>query len=63
VLERVDPLLATPIQLSQDEFESLVIFVRDGLLDSRAGPPSLCGLVPPTVPSGMTPLQFERCRK
>ena len=36
VLARIDPLLATPIRLSDHEFDDLVNFVRDGLLDERS---------------------------
>ena len=36
VRARVDPLLAYPIRLAPDEFDSLVVFVRSGLLDPRA---------------------------
>ena len=36
MLQTVDPLLAQPINLTDDEFNHLVTFVRDGLLDSRA---------------------------
>src|SRR4030095_8753275 len=41
VLTNVDPILATPIQLTDDEFQQLVDFVRNGLLDRRATPESL----------------------
>jgi Carboxypeptidase regulatory-like domain len=61
VLARVDPLLARPTQLTPDEFESLVAFVRTGLLDPRAEPRNLCSLIPATLPSGMPPLRFEQC--
>jgi cytochrome c peroxidase len=61
VLQRLHPLLADPIALSRDEFESLVAFVRTGLLDSRAERQSLCSLVPSVLPGGMTPLRFEGC--
>jgi cytochrome c peroxidase len=61
VLARLDPLLATPIELSPEEFRNLVAFVRDGLLDERAKKEHLCKLVPRAVPSGFTPLKFERC--
>jgi cytochrome c peroxidase len=63
VLARLDPLLAEPIDLRPQEFQDLVAFVRDGLLDERASKQHLCKLVPRTVPSGFTPLQFERCPK
>ena len=61
VLDRLDPRLAAPETLSGDELASLVAFVRTGLLDPRALPQHLCSLVPPVLPSGMTPLRFEGC--
>jgi cytochrome c peroxidase len=61
VLERVDPLLATPIELSSTEFEALVAFVRDGLLDQRAKRQDLCALIPRSVPSGYPTMRFEEC--
>lgn len=59
VLARLDPLLATPILLTDEEFAQLVDFVRDGLLDPRAQPEHLKVLVPQAVPSGRPTLQFE----
>jgi hypothetical protein len=35
VLERLDPLVTTRLELSREEFDALVAFVRDGLLDAR----------------------------
>ena len=61
VLDRLDPRLATPLVLRPDELESLVTFVRTGLLDPRAAPRRLCSLVPASLPSGMPPLRFEQC--
>jgi len=61
VLARVDPILTNPIDLSAEEFENLVAFVRDGLLDSRATKQNLCKLVPATVPSGFPTMLFENC--
>jgi cytochrome c peroxidase len=61
VLARVDPLLARPIDLSADEFQNLVAFVRDGLLDERATKQNLCRLVPNRVPSGFPTMRFETC--
>ncbi len=61
VLERVDPRLATPIDLTSNEFDNLVAFVRDGLLDERARKQNLCTLAPAAVPSGFTTMQFEGC--
>jgi len=61
VLERIDPLLATPIDLSAREFNALVAFVRDGLLDERAKRQSLCDLIPAAVPSGFPTMRFEGC--
>ena len=61
VLARVDPLLATPIELTPAEFANLVAFVRDGLLDERARKHSLCRLAPDAVPSGLPTMRFEGC--
>lgn len=59
VLARVDPILAEPIMLTDDEFAQLVAFVRHGLLDPRARPAHLRRFVPRTLPSGRMPLVFE----
>jgi cytochrome c peroxidase len=59
VLARVDPLLAQPITLTDEEFRQLVAFVRNGLLDPRAKPGNLRLLVPRVVPSGRPVLVFE----
>lgn len=61
VLERLDPRLREPLDLSGAEFEDLVQFVRDGLLDPRARPRALCALVPDVVPSGARVARFEGC--
>jgi cytochrome c peroxidase len=60
-LERVDPYVATPIGLSKDEIDDLLAFVRDGLLDARAKKQALCEMIPASVPSGETLLEFEDC--
>jgi len=59
MLTRVDPILATPIQLTDDEFQQLVDFVRDGLLDRRATPDVLKKQIPKSVPSGFPVLKFQ----
>jgi cytochrome c peroxidase len=59
VLARLDPLVATPKLLTGTQFDDLVAFVRDGLLDPRTTPQKLRKLVPHTVPSGRPPLTFE----
>jgi len=59
VLERVDSVLISPIQLTEEEFDQLVDFVRNGLLDSRAKPDRLRKLIPTSVPSGFPVLVFE----
>jgi cytochrome c peroxidase len=63
VLARTDPLLINPPQLTAEEFENLVEFIRTGLLDPRAERQNLCSLIPPIVPSGMLPMRFEECRQ
>ena len=60
-LDRIDPLLVTPIRMDGHEFEALVAFVRWGLLDDRASKQDLCELVPATVPSGFPTMLFEEC--
>jgi len=62
VLARLDPLLQTPIPLTGGEFEALVAFVRDALLDERATSQDLCPLIPGSVPSGYSTMIFEECR-
>jgi cytochrome c peroxidase len=62
VLKRLDPLLRHPIELTPREFDDLVAFVRDGLLDERAKPENLCKLVPDKVPSGLPVLNFQACQ-
>jgi cytochrome c peroxidase len=59
VLARLDPLLATPVALSEEEFDDLVAFVRYGLLDPRARPEHLHQLIPGQLPSGRPTLTFE----
>ena len=52
VLARLDPALAAPINLTNDEFRQLVGFLRNGLLDPSAKPEHLRKLIPRRVPSG-----------
>ncbi len=59
VLARIDPLLANPVYLSDEEFRQLLSFVRNGLLDPRARPENLRKLVPKSVPSAKPVLIFE----
>ena len=56
---RIDPILATAIDLTDAEFRQLVDFVRHGLLDERAQPEKLRRLIPRSVPSGSSVLTFE----
>jgi len=59
VLERLDPLLRTPVRLTENEIQSLVDFVRDGLLDPAARPQLLRRLIPEKLPSGLAGLLFR----
>ena len=59
VLERLDPLLRTPPQLTDEELQSLVDFVRDGLLDPAARPQHLRRLIPERLPSGLAGSLFR----
>jgi len=62
VLKRLDPLVAQPIVLTKAEFDDLVAFVRDGLLDPRAKPEEMCKKIPKKVPSGKPLQKFEECK-
>jgi cytochrome c peroxidase len=59
VLDRLDPLLRTPVRLSEEEFGWLVDFVRSGLLDPDARPMRLRRLLPEKLPSGQPNLIFQ----
>jgi cytochrome c peroxidase len=61
VLDRLDPLLRKPIDLSRQEFGDLVRFVANGLLDPGAKKENLCALVPDKVPSGRPVFKFQGC--
>jgi len=60
-LVSVDPSLAPSRQLSEQEIIDLIQFVRTGLLDRRVNAKTLCGLMPPSVPSGRTLLKDVSC--
>jgi cytochrome c peroxidase len=59
VLARLDPRLSAPLSLSGAEFQDLVAFVRDGLLDPAAEPDRLRRLIPEKLPSGLPLFTFE----
>ena len=59
VLARLDPLLAAPVKLTDQEFSQLVAFVRDGLTDKRARVGKLRKLIPPKSGSGRPLATYE----
>ena len=59
VLDRLDPLLRTPVELTDEEFDALVDFVRNGLLDPDARPQRLRRLIPAKLPGGRRGLVFQ----
>lgn len=59
MLDRLDPALRHPVALTDDEFSSLVDFVRDGLLDPDARPQRLMRFIPEKLPSGRPGLIFR----
>ena len=63
MLATVDPILATPINLTDAEFDDLTAFVRNGLQDKRVNKENLCRLIPDSVPSGRPLLKFVNCPK
>ena len=58
LLDRLDPRLRTPVNLSGDEFGWLVDFVRNGLLDPSATSQHLRRLIPEKLPSGIPGLIY-----
>jgi len=58
-LAAIDHRLSTPVVLTDREFDDLLVFVRDALLDSRARPENLRRLVPREVPSSNATLFFQ----
>jgi cytochrome c peroxidase len=64
VLQRLDPRLVAlgNLDLKQHEFDDLLAFVRDALLDPRALPANLCRQIPRDVPSRLKILTFQGCR-
>lgn len=63
VLDRLEPDIAAlgDLNLSPGEFQDLLAFLRDGLLDPEARPEKLCKQIPHTVPSGLKVLKFQGC--
>jgi len=59
VIERLDPKLRVPVVLPDSEFDALVDFVRDGLLDPDARPQRLRRFIPENLPSGRKGLTFQ----
>ena len=62
VLDRLDPLLRDPPSLDRREFDDLLAFLEEALLDPGARPERLCRLPPASVPSGLAVMHFEGCR-
>lgn len=58
VLDRLDPALRKPVVLSDVEFQALLDFLRNGLLDPEARPQRLRRLIPEKLPSGEPALIF-----
>ncbi len=60
VLERLHPFMADPDgNITEEEFELILTFVRDALTDPGASPDSLRSLIPEVVPSGLPVHDFE----
>jgi cytochrome c peroxidase len=59
VLDRLDPRLRVPVELTEEEFLALVAFVREGLLDPAASPRQLRRLIPEHLPSGRPKMVFD----
>jgi cytochrome c peroxidase len=61
VLALLDPLVAQPPVLTDDEFKQLVAFVRDALLDPKNTVVDNCRDIPSVLPSRMQQLTFAGC--
>ena len=59
LLDRLDPLMQTPVALSDDEFKQLLAFLTNGLLDPKARPENLRKLIPARLPSGRPVHSFQ----
>lgn len=59
LLERLDPLVQTPVALSDEEFRQLLAFLNNGLLDPKARPENLRKLIPARLPSGRPVHDFQ----
>jgi len=59
LVKKLDPLIAEPLELNDQQFGDLVEFVRTGLLDERATPERLLSLVPRELPSGLATHDFQ----
>jgi cytochrome c peroxidase len=59
VMDRLDPRLRQRVDLTDEEFEALVAFVRNGLLDPAARPERLRHLIPRRLPSGLRVPLFQ----
>ena len=59
ILLRLDPLLVSPQRLSEEQLDSIVAFLRNGLLDPRASPEKLRHLIPEKLPSNRPSLVFQ----
>jgi cytochrome c peroxidase len=55
----IDPIMGGPLNLTPEEARDLVTFLRDALLDARARPENLRGLIPDALPSGKPLPVFE----
>ena len=59
ILSRLDPLLVSPQRLSEEQLDSIIAFLRNGLLDPRASPEKLRHLIPEKLPSNRPSLVFQ----
>jgi cytochrome c peroxidase len=59
LLDRLDPLMQTPVALGDEEFRQLLAFLTNGLLDPKARPENLRKLVPARLPSGRAVHTFQ----
>jgi cytochrome c peroxidase len=57
----LDPLVATPLVLTDEEFAQLFAFVSHALYDPKDSRGTNCGRIPLRLPSRKQPMVFEGC--
>ena len=60
-VSQLDPLLAQPVRLTEQEFQDLYRFLSVSLTDKRAAQEDFCKQIPDKLPSNFPSLRFQGC--